>query len=394
MISLAPQRKKSDEFFARLRELVDSGWWTAGKVTRKLEEEFCKLVGAKHAVATSSCTMSLMMAMRIVSFIKGISPGTYGAVLVSPLTFVSDIEAIVGNGLTPRFVDVDYDTCNIDVDSIASVLKNDVACTIEAVMPTHFAGYPVPISEILRVTSWRQDKVFIVEDCAHAVQAYHPLDRDCCGTLGDFGCFSFNPTKNVAAPEMGMITTNNSIYAETLRRMRLHGMSSDTMDRMKKPGQYDIDQLGYKANPTDVEALFALDSLGYFQEDHARRKQIWDAYDKALSRLPIMRPVCQMKGHGLHLYQIRISNRDEFILQMSKEGITCGIHYRSLTTMTAMKAIINSGTRCPVAERIASETVSLPLGPGMTDSDVDLVIYNITKLFQGTGRFDYKGEKS
>jgi dTDP-4-amino-4,6-dideoxygalactose transaminase len=375
MIPLAKQHI-SEKAYTRVQEVLRGGWWTMGKYTEQLEQEFARYVGAKYAVAVSSCSAALMLAV-VCSRMKSV------CVMVPSLTFCSTVNAAILTDNKPLFCDVDRATQCIDPAEIEYWLEHRI--TAKVLIIVHFAGYPCDMDRIMRLV--RKYKLFLIEDCAHAVETR--FNGKHVGTFGKLGCYSFNPTKNLAAPEMGMVVTNNWKFAQQIRKLRLHGLSVDSYSRVNRPGQYDILRLGYKMNPTDVEAVVALDSFHHLGENAYRRFAIAVEYNKALVR---MKDEGYFNGQlplysserAWHLYTIQINNRDKFIREMRKRDIFCGIHYRPVHTFTYYKKMFGVN-HCPNAEWIGEHTVSLPLGPGMT-WETSQVIIAMTELFK-TGEY-------
>jgi len=232
--------------------------------------------------------------------------------------------------------------------------------------------------------------LFCVSDCAHAVEAEWKARK--VGSYGDVACYSFNPIKNVAAPEMGMITTDYEDIAKKIMTWRCHGMDVSAFNRVSKPGSYDIVDLGYKANCTDIEAVFALHQLRDIKENWMRRQMIFQMYYEALNDFsdrgiyngcwPDL-ALGRENYHALHLFQIRVGNRDKFIEEMRSRDIFCGIHYKPihLHTYYAKRYGWKRGL-FPVAEFIGDHTVSLPCGPGMSNEDVEIVIDAMESVFK------------
>ena len=389
MIPLAKQNI-NEEAYQSLIDVIKSGWWTMGKVTQQLEKEFAEFKGVKHAIAVSSCSAALHMAVRACFNKKG-----YRSVIISPLTFCSTVNSILFNRGTPAFYDVDEDTYCID---LKPVLESKL-CYFQGIILVHFAGHPCDMDIVAEIKD-KFKNVWIVEDCAHAVEGKWCGDH--IGTYGDVSCFSFNPTKNLAAPEMGMIITNNDEIAKKIRLWRLHGMSTGAFDRVVKPGSYDIKELGYKYNCTDVEAVVALHQLANIKDNWGKRFFIWRRYCDALDdlghnnyyngriRLPVLHSVFTAGNlnrhfdsqHALHLFQIEVDKRDQFIQKMREKDIYCGIHYKPVHQHSFYTQYKNKDISLEKSEWIGRHTVSLPLGPGMIEEDVEYVVDNMREILK------------
>ena len=384
-IPLSKPKVNYDKLGFELEKVFKSNWWTTGSITQQLEKEFAEYKKVKHAVAVSSCSAALHIAVRIL-YDKHITHG----IITTPLTFCSTINSIIHNGGTPLLIDVDKQSKCID-------LSNEDFKYMQGVILVHFAGYPCNMDWIEKA---RKNNVWVIEDCAHSVEGLWKGQPT--GTIGDIGCFSFSPTKNLAAPEMGMLITNNDEIAEKARVLRLHGLSTDTFDRINKPGQYDIIDLGYKYNCTDIEATVALNQLRCLEDNWLRREEIWKEYQTFFHSFKTRgifngeyptnegvwfdrepRFADESYLHGLHLFQITLNNRNDFINEMKARGIFCGIHYNTINSFSYYQNKYNFKMGIfPNAENFAKYCVSLPLGPGMTKDEVNYVISCIRELLE------------
>jgi len=381
MIPLAKQKLIRWRVHDNLMKVYDSGWWTMGKVTEALEKEFAEYIGVNYAIGVNSCSMALLFAIRAMD-----DKNSYRSVITTPLTFCSTVNALIHNGLYPLLVDVDKETQCMDLSNFI----DQETVYYQGILPVHFAGYPCKMADIELLQ--HNHRVWVVQDCAHAVETMWNDVK--VGSLGDVSCYSFNPIKNIAAPEMGMVVTNDKHIANKIRRWRLHGMDIDASKRVNNPGQYDILALGYKANPTDMEAVIALESLREVEDNWYRREKIWMHYLNAFhtfkakgvfnGNLPIDCPIQfddNKTVHGLHLFQIQLNCRDTFIEKMKKKGVFCGIHYKPVHLHTYyQKAYGWKRGDFPNAEWIGDHTCSLPLGPGMSNQDVEQVIKTIGEV--------------
>jgi len=383
MIPLAKQYLTA-EMRTGIVDVLNSGWWTMGKVTEQLEEEFAKYIGVKYAIAVNSCSMALFFS------VKALCEGrSFRAVATTPLTFASTINSILLNdGLFPVLFDVNKHTMCIDVEKIFLECRS---IYLSGMILVNFGGQPCDMDKV-EVLKKMDDKFWIVQDCAHAVET--KWNNKIIGSYGDIACYSFNPTKNIAAPEMGMVTTDSEDIAKKIRRWRIHGMDAESSKRVMAPGSYSIVDLGYKANSTDIEAIVALESLKRVEENWKIREDIATKYcdafldfsEEGLFNGSIPNTIYDNNGlkHGLHLFIILINNRDNFIMKMRDSGIFCGIHYKPLHLHPYYAKLYNfSRGDFPNAEYIGDHCVSLPLGPGMSNKDVDFVIENIRDVLKG-----------
>ncbi len=369
-----------EEVVATLR----SGWIGTGPRTEKFEAAFAEYIGAKHAVALSSCTAGLELALEVF----GIGPGD--EVITTPMTFCATANVIVHRGAKPVFVDVDPRTGLIDLNRVEGAITRRT----RAIIPVHLYGRPVAMRHLLDLA--RRHDLHIVEDAAHAIEAWDQGRK--IGTIGDVTAFSFYVTKNLVTGEGGMLTTGDAKVAEKVRVMRLHGLTKDAWDRYSDKGfrSYDVVAAGYKMNMTDLQAAMGLHQLARIEENLARRREIWKKYDNALcgvAGITTPPPFADSSEndhrcrHGRHLYTIRINEeklgigRWEFVRALKERNIGSGVHFLPVHLHKFYRKTFGyKNGDYPNAERIGNETVSLPLSSALADSDVDDVIEAVLEI--------------
>lgn len=341
---------------------------------------------APHAVAVNSCTAALHLS--ILSL--GIGPGD--EVITTPMTFCATANAILHAGATPVLADVDPETFNIDPDAVARKITKKT----KAILPVHFAGRACDMNALLRVA--KDARLKVIEDCAHAVETTWRGRK--AGTFGDAGCFSFYATKNVTTGEGGLVLAKSAAVADRIKRLALHGMSKDAWKRYSDSGyvHYDVVDLGYKYNMTDLQAAIGLPQLRRVESNWRRRRAIWTRYQEAFADLPVTLPAepGRDERHAYHLYtplvrkdaggkSARAGRKRDFVLAaLAAEGIGAGVHYRALVDHPYYrKALGWKRSDAPVAADIGDRTVSLPLSPALTDRDVADVITAFRKVFGG-----------
>ena len=372
---------------AEIAEVVDtlrSGWLTTGAKTRRFEQDFAQRLGMDEALALSSCTAALQIALRIC----GVGPGD--DVIVPTYTFTATAEVVTHLGARPVLADVDPATCNLD----AASLERALTPRTKAVVPVHIGGLPCPMDDILDVARGRG--LAVIEDAAHALPGSsrgRPL-----GTIGDAGAFSFYATKNITTGEGGMLVVRDPARAEEARLLALHGMSRDAWKRYSSAGQwrYRVVANGYKSNLDDVASSLGIHQLARLDVFHARRRAIAARYRRGLADLEaIALPAEAAPGdeHAWHLYMIRVRSgalrigRDAFIEELRARHIGTSVHFIPLHLHPYyQRAWGYVPGDLPGAEEAFADVLSLPLYPAMTDDDVDDVVAAVADAARAHGR--------
>ncbi len=357
-------------------EVLASKWISTGARVREFERAFAEYLGVKHAIAVSSCTAALHLSL----VVSGIGVGD--EVITTPYTFTATAEAIRYVGAKPVFVDIDPETLNIDITKIAPAITSRT----KAMMPVHIAGLPCNMDALREIC--QTHNLLLIDDAAHAIPAEYKGQY--IGSLGDLSAFSFYANKNMTTAEGGMITTNNDALAEPLQTMRLHGIDKDAWARQsgRSIWRYDITTEGYKYNMTDIQAAMGLCQLMKLNKQHERRQNFVQIYQSELAKFPqVSTPFVPGNSaeHAWHLYiiQLHTGNRDEFVESLREANIECSVHYIPLHLFEFyQKQYGYSVGDFPCAEEVFERVVSLPLHPGLTESDVHLVIDAIGKILR------------
>jgi dTDP-4-amino-4,6-dideoxygalactose transaminase len=355
---------------------LESCWIGTGPRVHELEREFARYVGATHALATSSCTAALHLAM----VATGIGPGD--EVITTPMTFCATANSIVHTGATPVFADCRRDTMNIDPAAIEAAITPRT----KAIIPVHFAGRPADMEAISAIA--KRHGLLVIEDAAHAIESATKGRK--IGSIGDLTCFSFYVTKNMTPGEGGMVTTDNPELAKTIKSFGLHGMSADAWSRFSDKGfkHYEVVFAGFKYNLTDLAASLGLAQLPRLSAWLERRNAVWSRYDGAFADLPVTRPAPAEPDtvHARHLYTLLIDDdarvsRDGFLAEMHQRRIGTGVHYRALHVHPYYRDRWGyQPGDFPNAHDIGERTVSLPLSPKLEDGDVDRVIRAVHEI--------------
>jgi dTDP-4-amino-4,6-dideoxygalactose transaminase len=357
-----------------VERVIKSRWLTMGETVEKLEKDFSAFIGAKHAVAVSSGTAALHLAMRALEI------GPQAEVIVPSLSFVASSNAILYVGAKPVFVDITgWDDFNLSCDD----LEKRITSKTRALIVVHYGGYVADMDRITRIA--RKHRLYVVEDTAHAIGA--KLKSKMAGTLGDIGCFSFFSNKNLATGEGGMIVTHRDEIAGKLKLLRSHGMTSMTLSRHKGHAySYDVMELGYNYRMTEISAALGILQLKKLLPANRKRKILTDLY---------MRKLKDVKGLSLpfenyprqssyHLFPILLSqrvNREKFMELLKKEGIQSSIHYPPIHTFSYYRRIPGiKKAKLPITEYVGAHEVTLPLHPLLKKEDVLFICDRIKRI--------------
>lgn len=363
-----------EEEIAEVVATLRSGWIGTGPRVQRFEHEFAGYVGSPQAVAVSSCTAALHLAL------LALGVGAGDEVIVPAMTFAATANVVVHTGARPVFADVDRATLCLDAQDAAG----RVTARTRAIIPVHFAGRPCEMDSILALSRGRG--LAVVEDCAHAIETlYHGRHV---GRFGDFGAFSFYVTKNVITAEGGMVTTGDHAAARRLKMLGLHGLDADAWMRYSDNGfrHYEVVEPGYKYNMTDLQAALGIHQLARVEQNLLRRQEIWARYDAAFADLPVFLPAPEARGtrHARHLYTLLLDidrlqvDRDAVQARLHQLKIGTGIHYRALHLHPYYRDTYSLARGdLPNAEWISDRTLSLPLSPKLSDDDVSDVIHAV-----------------
>ncbi len=349
-------------------QVLKSGWLTSGSVCREFEAEFARYVGSPHAVAVNSCTAALHLSLLAAE----VGPGD--EVITTPYTFVASAEAILHAGATPVFVDTECDSFNLDLDQVSARITEKT----KAILPVHIAGLPCDLKHLARLR--REHRVAIIHDAAHALGA--SSGGRAVGSTRDFACFSFYATKNLTTGEGGMVTCSKR-QADRIRLLSLHGMSKGAWGRYRSGGswRYQIQQLGYKYNMSDIQAALGLAQLRRFAEIQQQRQRAVAWYDKYLAELDDLElpRVPSDVTHAWHLYMIKLKRggerlRNQVIEELRKVGIGTSVHFIPLFLQPYYRRTMNlSAKQFPNAMRHYRSVITLPLFAGLRESEVKYV---------------------
>src|SRR6476659_6985708 len=353
-----------EEEIAAVAETLRSGWLTTGPSAAELERRMAEYLEAEHVLALASGTAALHLALVAL----GIGPGD--EVITTPITWPATANVIVHTGAAPVFVDVREGDLNIDPDLVAEAVTGRT----KVILPVDLAGQPADLDPLLELG------IPIVEDAAHAAESKYRGRK--IGAIAEVTCFSLYATKNIAAGEGGLISTNSGEIAQAVRDLRLM--------RRGDGSRYDIPVPGYKANLSDVLAAIALCQLDKVDRHREIRQRQFAMYDEALADLDGITPLARdaRDVHALHLYIVRIdperagATRDEYQRALREENIATSIHFLPVHKLTWYRERFPEQPALPIAERAGDEIVSLPLSPAHSDDDIGDVIAALHRVHE------------
>ena len=353
---------------AAVTEVLSGTTLVHGPVTKAFEEAFAERIGAANAVSVSSCTAALHLSL----FAHGIGPGD--EVIVPAMTHVATAHAVEFCGAKPVFVDVEPGSGNMDTDA----LEMAIGPRTRAVIPVHYLGLPCDMDRINALASGAG--AIVVEDCALAVDASYGDKK--AGRLGTTGCFSFYPIKHMTTIEGGMLTTDDTDVAARIAQRKAFGYDR-TIDKRSKPGIYDVTALGYNYRMSEVQAAVGLAQMKKLDEHQRRRADNYGRLQKVLADIDEIMVFETSKGKARSSHYCLNAvlprngsiDRDAIVAALRLVGVGSSVHYpRAVPLMTYY--IEKYGYRngqFPVAEWLADQTISLPVGPHLKDDDPEYI---------------------
>lgn len=357
-------------------EVLRSDWLTTGPKVGEFEEAFATWVGAKYAVSFSSGTAALHAA----AFAAGLQAGDEA--ITSPLTFCATANCVLYQGARPTFADVSSDTLNIDPQQIATKINSRT----RAIFAVDYAGHPADLGHILEFA--QQHGLVLIEDACHSLGAEYRTRR--VGSLADMTVFSLHPVKHLTTGEGGMVTTDRGDWAETLRRFRNHGISSEARQRQSAgQWQYEMVLLGFNYRLSDISCALGLSQLERLEGNLRRRRDIAARYARAFSEMPaiVLPSVRADVSPAWHLYPIRLDGkrlrvgRAHIVRALRAENIGVNVHYVPVYHHPYYRDRFGCmAGECPVAEDAYERLISLPMFHGMSDEDVRDVIVAVQKV--------------
>ena len=363
-----PTITKADKL--AIMKALNSPLLTDGPNLKKFEFEFGRFCGALNSIGVSNATSGLFLSL------KSLGIGLNDEVIVPDLTFAATASSVIQTGGKPVLADVD-DDLNISLESIKKCINRKT----KAIIPVHFAGKSCKINGIMKLA--KKNNLYVIEDCAHAIGTYYKNKH--VGTFGDTGCFSFYPTKNITTLEGGMILTKSKKLANTITKLKNQGITKSLNQRFSKgkPWEYDIDEPGYNFRLDEIRSALGISQLKQLKSFNTKRWNAAKYYWKKLNNIDgILCPEMHSKNeHTFHLYIIRITpkftlTRDKLFKKFLKNGIRTSVHYKPLHEFSLIKKY-SKISNLQNSKLLYKQILSLPMYPGITKHEQDLVIQTI-----------------
>ena len=341
-------------------------WLTNGPILTKFETSFRKIINSKFSLGVTNGTAALHLAVSCIQLKKG------DEVIVPTLTFTATADVVKHCGGTPIFCDVDPDSFNIDPTSIQKLVTKKT----RAIIVVHYGGQSCDMNRIKKIA--KKNNLKIIEDCAHALGS--KFQKTYCGNIGDFGCFSFYPTKIITTGEGGMVSTNKEKYFKKIKVLRSHGINRSASERANlKTWKYDVTTLGFNFRLDEIRSSLGLSQIQRLSKINKMRISIASNYSKKLSKIKgIITPkILSSRNHIFHLYTIKIDNdfhltRNDLFEHLTKKNIGTSVQYIPLHKLSSNKHF--KKFNFPIANKLENQILSLPIFPTMNVKEIDTVV--------------------
>jgi perosamine synthetase len=352
-----------DEDIEAVIRVLKSGWLAHGPEVEAFEQEFAEYIGVKYAAAVSNGTVGLMLALKALGIKNG------DVVLVPDYTFIASATSVLMIGARPRFVDVDVETFNIDVEDLLSKIDDKV----KAVMVVHLFGHPADMKVLKEIAEDR--KLILIEDAAqaHGAEAYGRK----VGSFGDAAVFSFYATKNMTTGEGGMVVSDKKEVIEKVKLLRNHGQIA----------RYVHIELGGNYRMTSIQAALGRIQLKKLDKLNSMRRSIAYKYNELLKNVdciktPVEKPWAK---HVYHIYALKIVDsicRDSLYNCLTSKGIEVGIHYPLPLHKQPLFKSLGYEECCANASYLSSVELSIPVHPKLTDEDINIIVKSIRECIE------------
>ena len=387
LVDLKAQYKVIEEKSVKaVGEVLSSASYIMGKDVTEFENEFAEYIGVKHAISVGNGTDALVVALMACGIREG------DEVITTPFTFFATAESISFVGATPVFVDVEKDTYNIDPLKI----EEKITKKTKAIMPVHIFGQPAKMDEIMAIA--KKHNIKVIEDAAQAVGAEYKEKK--VGAIGDVGCFSFFPTKNLGcAGDGGIITTYDDNIATIVRALRTHGSGENGQraynllnkineevktseghdDTVYNPLKYYNYLIGFITRLDTIQAAILRIKLSHIDNWNEKRRENAKMYDEKLRDTSLTLPITIAESKSVYnMYVVQSENREKMINKLNDKGISTGIYYP--VPMHLQKVYKNLGYKegdMPVAEYLSHRTFAIPIFPELSIEQKNYIVETI-----------------
>ena len=353
-------RSMKEELNSAIQDVLESQAFILGPQVKEFEDLFASYCNTNHAIGVSSGTDALLLAL------KSLGIGDGDEVITTPFTFFATVEAICNVGAKPVFADIDPETYNIRPD----LIEKSISKRTKAIIPVHLYGQCADMDQILEIA--KKNNLRVIEDSAQAVGAEYRGKK--AGSMGDLGCFSFFPSKNLGGMgDGGMVTCNSEELEELIHMLRIHG---------GRPKNYHA-SLGINGRLDTIQASILIKKLGHLDDWCDKRRQKASYYTEKLKELDLVTPkVMSFNKHAFHLYVIRVKERDGLMEHLKANNIGCDVYYP--VPQHLQECLADLGHKegdMPETEMAAKETLALPVFPEITEEEQDYVIESVKDFF-------------
>jgi len=351
-----------DEEIQEVVKVLKSGMLAQGKYVEEFEKAFAEYIGVDYAIAVCNGTVALILALNAC----GVKSGD--EVITTPFTFIATANAILHQNAKPIFADIDEKTYNINPDDVLEKITHRT----KAILGVHLFGHPFDVKALQEICE--DHNLVLIEDCAQAHGA--EFEGKKVGSFG-IGCFSFYPTKNMTTGEGGIITTNDRKIAEKIKLLRNHGEIT----------KYEHVVLGYNYRMTNIQGALGVVQLKKLDKMNEIRRKNAKFLNEGIKVKGLIKPFeAKNVKHVYHQYVVRVTSdfpmtRDEFIEYLRSRGIGCAVHYPKPIYKQPLYVKLGYGNvRCPTAERVSKEVLSLPVHPALTEDNLRYIVDTINEL--------------
>lgn len=369
-VELSKPNITQDEI-ANVIEVLESGWLAPGKYNNLFEESFREFIGTEYALSMNSCASALEIAIK--------AHEITGEVIVPSFTWVASVNAIVNNGATPVFCDVDFDTRNVTAEHIEHLINSKT----EAVMVVHFSGQPCEMEEIKKLCV--EHSLLLIEDSAETLGA--KVSDQQAGSFG-IGCFSFFPTKNITTGEGGMFTCNDESIYKKAKSLIGHGIGSTTYERTNKIAWYrEAVSSGHNFRMSNIHAAIGFSQFSRLQEMNDKRKHAANIYNDLLKEYDEIVKTPQVSKNAEHVYQMYTVTvdkeiRNKLVENLNSLNVGASVHFDPPVHIQEYYKDFELRTLLENTELLSNSILTLPMYVDISEEEINYVVESLTKSLE------------